>query len=143
MVLLRYKSRDGGDRTQMEGKSQVAFIWRPSSPGAAVITSLTGVGGFLSRKRMVGCFSYVCWWISGTIAQKPLYLPFQALLSHPYVLKYGMHALSLVHNKAQIAYLCCLTKTYSEHTADGFSVKNHQPLRFQKCIFSNSMPIFI
>ncbi len=45
MVLLRYKSRDGGDRTQMEGKAQVAFIWRASSPGGAVITSLTGVGG--------------------------------------------------------------------------------------------------
>ncbi len=61
MVLLGYKSRDGGERTQMEGKAQVVFIWRASSPGAAFITSLTGVGGFLLRKQMVGCFSYVCW----------------------------------------------------------------------------------
>ncbi len=105
MVLLRYKSRDGGDRTQMEGKAQVAFIWRASSPGGAVITSLTGVGGGGgSVKETDGRVFLVCWWISGTITQKPLYLPFQALLSHPGVLKYAMHALHFVHNKAQIAF---------------------------------------
>lgn len=133
MVLLGYKSRDGGERTQMEGKAQVA----------AFITSLTEVGVFCQGNGWQGVSRM---YVGESVAQQHYIYHFRSYkspLRHPDVLKYAMHALRLAYNKAQIVYLCFSTKTHSENTADGFSVKNHQPLRFQKCIFSNSMPIFI
>lgn len=79
----------------------------------------------LSRKRMRRCCSYVCWWVCGTIAQKPfrhiaIIFTIQ-VLREPFALrntlKYAMHALCLVHFKAQIVYLCCTTKTRPEHVS--------------------------